>query len=602
MGRIGRGASWKRAFRQTAFAAFAMAAARAFLPGLCFGETAWLLELQKFRGSVHGELSCLDCHDEIGRDRNHPSPAKVNQDPRERFQADRCAACHADEVSEAREGEHGQVALEAGQSFLECLGCHDPHADSAPSSRDRSTQEPAGQRREASCLSCHAAPAQDEAGAPARIAALCLCCHGGPDGKEESAGAAAGGCVPPDEEAWADLAHERLACTACHKDAAAYPHSGQSLADCRSCHKPHDEAVARHAHSRVSCAACHLEGGTPVREAKTGRILWQRRPEAGSAASIHRMGWPGGTEPCRRCHRAQNDLGAAASVLPAKGLACAPCHGATLSVSDWPSAAGLGLFCVGLLSLLPVWFSGRDRSGSAALSNPRETDPKAGAVLDGSCLGRLAAVAGSLLLDGLLQRRLFRASRTRWMVHGLIVFPILVRFVWGAVGLAASLLAPGWAGTRVFLDRDNPVHALLFDVTGLLVMVGVACLVLRRLAARRRPEFQGLPPPDRAGIVLLGVIFVAGFVLEGARMALAGAPQGSGWAFLGRLLSVVLAPMDWTSAYGVLWQVHALAVAAFAAYLPFSAMFHVFAAPLALALRAAAGYPSARESRKSGET
>lgn len=570
-----------------------MAAARAFLPGPCFGETSWLLDLQRFRGSVHGELSCLDCHNQIGRNKSHPSPAKVNQDPREGLQADRCAACHADEVSEAQEGEHGPVILEAGQSFLACLDCHDPHTEQAPSAQGRTEapSAPAPPDREASCRACHAAPTPDEADAPKRIAALCLCCHGGPAGEEESAGARAGGCVPRDEEAWTGLAHERLVCTACHEGAAAYPHSDQSLADCRSCHRPHDEAVARHAHSRVSCAACHLAGGTPVREAKTGRILWQRRPEAGSAASIHRMGWTGGTEPCRRCHAPGNLLGAPAGVLPAKGLVCAPCHGATLSVSDWPSAAGLGLLALGMLSLVPVWFGGRRRAGEPAAAGSRPDRVRAAPNM-WSLLRSLARAASALFADGLLQRRLYRASRTRWAAHELIFFSFLVRFLWGAVGLAASLWAPGWAGTRVLLDRDCALQSFLFDATGLSAVAGAAMLGVLRARARRRPELAGLPPPDRPAYILLGGIFLAGFLLEGARIALVGFPPGSEWAFAGRLIAVPFASLEWTESYGLLWSAHALLVTAFAAFLPFSRMLHVVAAPLALALRAAAGYPS----------
>lgn len=594
MGRVGRWALWKRAFRQTAFAAFAaMAAAHAFLPGSCFGETFWLLDLQRFRGSVHGELSCLDCHEEIGRDDSHPSPVKVNQDPRGRFQAARCATCHAEEVSEAQEGEHGPVTLEAGRSFLACLECHDPHAEPALSGQERGAAEsaPAPAGREASCTACHAAPAADEAGSPKRIAALCLCCHGGPAGEEGAAGATAGGCVPQDEQAWTGLTHEGVACTACHENAAAYPHFGQSLKDCRSCHRPHHEAVARHAHSRVSCAACHLQGGTPVREAETGRILWQGRPEAASGASIHRMGWPGGTEPCRRCHAPGNGLGAAASVLPAKGLVCAPCHGATLSVSDWPSAAGLGLFALSILSLAPVWFGGRRRAQQPAEARSGPECARAAPNL-WSLLRSLARAASALLADGLFQRRLYRASKARWAAHELIFFSFLVRFLWGAVGLVTSLWFPGWAGTRVLLDRDCALNSFVFDATGLSVVAGAAMLIVLRARARRRPELAGLPPPDRPAYILLGAIFAAGFLLEGARIALAGFPPGSEWAFAGRLIAVPLTSIDWAEPYGLLWSAHALLVAAFAAYLPFSRMLHVFAAPLALALRAAAGYSS----------
>lgn len=528
----------------------------------------------------------------------------MNRDPRERFQADRCGGCHADAVSEAQERRHGAVARETGQTFLACLNCHDPHADRRPSGQARTdiAGPGAGESREASCLGCHALPGPEEHDAAGRIAAMCLCCHGGAAEGQEPESANESGCVAEDWVAWAGLTHAKLDCTVCHQAAAAYPHSSQTLADCRFCHAPHDEGVARHAHAKVSCAACHMrQGGIPVREEKTGLVLWARHPEAGSSASIHRMRWPGGTEPCRRCHAPGNDLGAAGSVLPAKGLVCAPCHGATLSVSDWPSATGLGLFGLGLLCLLPVWFGERPKGrAQATLGNVRE---RAGTSARAVSLARSVALfASALFLDGLLQRRLYCASKTRWAAHGLIFFSILLRFLWGAAGLAASLWAPNWAGTRVLLDRDHPENAFLFDATGLGVLSGAALLVLLKRRARRRPELvAGLPPPDRPAYFLLGAVFAFGFVLEAARIALTGSPPGSEWSFAGRLLSLPLASVDWTRAYGTLWTVHALLVSAFAAYMPFSRMLHVFAAPLALALRAAAG-SSSKEKRPDSRT
>lgn len=598
MGWVARRAVRGKALREPLGAACVLVAAFALLPGICRAETPWLLDLQRFRASVHGDLSCLDCHEDVAREKSHPSSENVNRDPRERFQADRCGGCHADAVSGAREGEHGGVALETGQSFLACLDCHDPHGEgTAAAQAGRSPESPAaGEGRETACLSCHSVPRPGEPDGPEGIAALCLCCHGGAEEGQEAAGARASRCVAQDRAAWTGLTHAKLACTACHQAAAAYPHSAQTLADCRSCHAPHDESVARHVHARVSCAACHMaRGGIPVREEKTGRILWERRPETGPSASIHRMQWPGGTEPCRRCHVAGNRLGAAGQVLPAKGLVCAPCHVVTLSVSDWPSAAGLGLFGLGVLCLFPVWFEGRPKARGKAMPGGVQDLARTTAKVI-SFVRSLPALASALVLDGLLQRRLYQASKARWAAHGLIFFSFLLRFLWGAAGLAASLWAPASAGTLVLLDRDHPVNAFLFDATGLAVLGGAALLVFLRFRARRRPELAGLPPPDRPAYFLLGAVFCFGFVLEGARIALAGSPAGSEWSFAGRLLSLPLASVDWTEAYGLLWTVHALLVSAFAAYLPFSRMLHVFAAPLALALRAAGGYSSKEKS------
>ena len=40
---------------------------------------AWLIDAERFHVSVHGQLSCRDCHEDIIEKKFHPDPSDVNK-------------------------------------------------------------------------------------------------------------------------------------------------------------------------------------------------------------------------------------------------------------------------------------------------------------------------------------------------------------------------------------------------------------------------------------------------------------------------------------------------------------------------------------------
>ena len=68
-------------------------------------------------------------------------------------------------------------------------------------------------------------------------------------------------------------------------------------------------------------------------------------------------------------------------------------------------------------------------------------------------------------------------------------------------------------------QKNNPLTAFVFDLTGLMIIAGVVLAVLRR---RLTGEAAINGPPDRDwwAVGLLGAIVIVGFILEGARIAL----------------------------------------------------------------------------------
>ena len=351
------------------------------------------------------------------------------------------------------------------------------------------------------------------------------------------------------------------------------------------CHVRHDEKIAHDAHLSVSCQACHLEGVTPVTDATSGKILWRIERKPGDVSRVHQMVRAGEEDACRRCHVTGNSVGAAAMVLPAKSVICMPCHAATLSVSDTTTIVALVIFLVGFVGLGSVWFSGsldsgiEQRDGNKLLGISRK-------VFGTLFSTRLFSITEAMILDGLLQRRLFRQSKARWAIHSLIFLPFVFRFAWGLVGLAASLCCPEWAGTWILLDKNHPVTAFLFDLTGVMVILGIACAVVRRMRRPSEDVMAGLPRPDWMGNGLLAAIVLVGFALEAMRIAMTGGPSGTVFAFVGYGLSRFFTGVDLTDLYGYAWYAHAVLTGAFVAYLPFSRMIHMITVPISLTLNA----------------
>ncbi|MEJ2169107.1 MAG: hypothetical protein P8X90_26635, partial [Desulfobacterales bacterium] len=508
--------------------------AAAFLGMATAAEAGWLVDAELFHISVHGRLSCQDCHSEIGEIGRHPDPVDVNRSLKGFFRLDQCAGCHEDVTDEIAAGRHAGQKATAWQRFETCIECHDPHYeirdidDSAEQIISRPPKDkcslchefqsklPEFSDQDQKCLACHLAPAGDDSQAVGKIGEFCLHCH--------SAGNRQTGSFPLIEEVrYAATPHTDLNCLVCHPQAASFRHRDQRPGDCGQCHWPHDEKVAHDLHAAVSCGACHLSGVEPVRDSATRHVLWRRSRHPGRISPIHQMQIPPDNTFCRSCHAPGNSIGAPAMVLPAKSVICMPCHASTLSVGDAVTVLSLVLFGAGMVFIGSVWFSGGDETAGAGLKLARSIRSLAGAVFS----RRIWTIMGALILDGLLQRRLFRVSKERWLLHALIFYPFLFRFIWGAWALAASLVWPQWPSTWAVLDKNNPLTAFLFDLSGMMVILGVGGMIFRRVQKRSDAALSGLPAADWPAYALLGGIITAGFLLEGMRMAMTGSPDGA---------------------------------------------------------------------------
>ena len=568
---------------------------------ICVGLPAhanWLVDEARWHVSVHGQIMCLDCHADVGKEALHPDPANINQLPGSFFRPEQCTGCHDAVLSELGAGRHGGQPLKADQDYHRCRDCHDPHTQlrvSKPGAYDP------GRPAQGQCGSCHeprdrlpVPPAADEAcmgchrgwdpkapGAAKHSKALCFACHGA-----ESPAVRAGrvGVLPVLDMEEGIRPHADVACLTCHPQAAQYGHSRQAPGDCRQCHVRHDEAATHDAHLSVACGACHLKQVLPRKDRESGLIGWVR--QAIYPSRLHDMALTDDEGSCRRCHHSTNAVGAAAMVLPAKSVLCMPCHTATFSAGDPITMLALIVFASGLAGSLSYWFSGSLPGASAAgpfhkgIRIVREIAKTIFSI-------NIFCTAKNIVLDGLLQLKFYRQSPSRWLIHGLMVWPFFLRFLWGVAALTASLWAPGRDWPWAMLDKNHAGHGLFFDATGLMIIAGAAVAIFRG-ASSPSAKLPAMPRHDRLASGLLGAIVGVGFVLEGMRIAMTGYPPGSAYAFVGDALSrFFFGVSGLDDIYGYMWYLHAGLTGAFVAYLPFSRMFHIVLAPVLLAVNTA---------------
>ena len=560
-------------------------------------EAGWLIDHEKFHASVHGQNACRDCHEDINNRPRHPDPADVNKQLSDFFNKAHCLACHDDILQELDQGLHGSEKILDHQSYEYCIECHDPHEELPPQDQlgtydprmplekqcdvchEQQSELPPFASEDRDCMICHLQPGLQGARAAEKINRFCLDCHG-----HTQTGTAAGAATSVPLINTIDFQkqpHAQTACTQCHQQAAAYKHASQKLGDCRQCHPPHDEKVAHDAHLRVACEACHLQGVQPVGDIETKRILWKKNHPSGEPSTIHAMVRFDDESFCRRCHHPDNAIGAAARVLPAKSMLCMPCHAATLSLGDTTTILTVILFLGGMAMTLSLIFSGASPKNKDEYHFRKRVKTAGGT-------GKFAVLIKTIVWDVLFQGRLFRQSQTRWLIHSLIFFPMVIRFLWGLVALSASITKPAESWIWQMLDKNNALTGFVFDLTGLMILIGVILALIRGRVQRSGPV-SGLPNQDRTALILIGSIVLVGFILEGLRIAMTGTPGSAAYAFVGFSISRLFSqPSVLSNLYGYGWYLHAILTGIFIVYLPFSRLLHVILSPVVLAWNAVA--------------
>ncbi|MFQ5485633.1 MAG: hypothetical protein ACE5DO_09940, partial [Desulfobacterales bacterium] len=434
------------------------------------------------------------------------------------------------------------------------------------------------------CLTCHGFFSSDDFNDKEKIFRLCFHCHGSQ--KTESQ-VLTGNKVPfIVEKIFRSAPHKDVSCLSCHIQMAEFSHRNLKMGDCRQCHPPHDEKIINDAHAYVTCQACHLEDALPVKNPKSKALRWERTSKPGMNSRIHLLVSTTGEAYCQRCHFNENPVGAGSMILPAKSILCMPCHAATFSAGDSTTVLSLIVFFFGLAMIASIWLS-----GSSLLEKTTHPFSRLKAMVARSVKlifsPQIILILRPLLYDMFLQRKLYKRSARRWTIHGLIFFPFVFRFCWGLVGLLSSIWLPNVSLFWPMLAKNNSATAFLFDLTGIMIVLGVFLILIRGSSAETK-KIGGLPRQDRLALILIIGIVLVGFLLEGIRITMTGFPENSGYAFLGYGIGKLFTGMTGlTEVFGYVWYAHAVLAGAFIAYVPFSHLKHIIMAPVIIALHAA---------------
>ncbi|HSC27760.1 MAG TPA: hypothetical protein VLD67_10830 [Vicinamibacterales bacterium] len=286
-----------------------------------------------FEKSIHGILSCVDCHTDLATNVEFPHPEKLARVD--------CATCHSEAVEKYREGVHAQARASGSASAAACVDCHGMH-DILPSSDSQSSTYHLNIA--ATCSRCHGDPAlTTQAGISGEVAAAfadsihgralsrsgltvaptCSDCHGAHDV-----------FGPDDPRSRVSTAHVPTTCGTCHEGIATKFNAGihgavlakgnTGAPACQTCHTAHAIQRADSTAWQLSvigqCGTCHADRVATFRDTFHGQVTnLGFRTVAGCAdchgaheilpASDPRSPISPGrlVETCGRCHQRANE-------------------------------------------------------------------------------------------------------------------------------------------------------------------------------------------------------------------------------------------------------------------------------------------------------
>jgi nitrate reductase gamma subunit len=280
----------------------------------------------------------------------------------------------------------------------------------------------------------------------------------------------------------------------------------------------------------------------------------------------------------------------------------------------------LGLFALEVLFVASVWLRSRVPGAPAKASRWRKLFAAIGYVLGIIFSHRIWTLLRSLVVDGMLQRRLYQKNLRRWLVH-IMVFGsfLLLGIISTITGVVVEFLA--LFGMRPEKTAALPLLGQLFhadvwwvalvnEVLGLVVLAGMILIIYRRYI-QKDPQLRTFPG-DTIMIMLLTLVAAGGFLTEAFRLladyttavgVFAPDPSmlspvrfppvllpawGPQWGFLGYGLAwlfglLKLGPEVWAVVRNVFFRLHFVVVTALLYYLPFSRFIHVVMSPVIVA-------------------
>jgi len=155
----------------------------------------------------------------------------------------------------------------------------------------------------------------------------------------------------------------------------------------------------------------------------------------------------------------------------------------------------------------------------------------------------------SMLSQGLMQRALLK-ERYPGLLHAMLFFGFVVLFL-GTSLIVIQEYVTGLLFHWHFLQgKFYLFFSFMMDLFGLIALIAVVLFALRRY--RQKPARLDNKPEDGTALILIFLVLLTGFLVEGARFAVQ-APQER-WSFMGWLLGFIMP--NSAAWHRVFWWVH----------------------------------------------
>ena len=294
------------------------------------------------------------------------------------------------------------------------------------------------------------------------------------------------------------------------------------------------------------------------------------------------------------------------------------------------------IFLLGLIYKISKWFTKKFGDAGQNFTAFQRVTSAAKGIVQILFSSKLLLVLKALLVDVLLQGRVFKEDALRWLAHMLIFYGFMLLLLLHALDSVVT--------EALFNDYYATLNPFFFlrDLFGAMVLVGVGMAVFRRYLSK--PPRLRTVPRDHYAIIILAVIMLSGIGLIGLKITshsefmimvedYAGLDDeeeiqalealwvndygvvspniqppfdedllsagrevheascldchaSAQWAFTGYATARIIRPIAiWLDQIGgttILWYIHFIACFAGLAYLPFSKMFHMICTPLSL--------------------
>lgn len=243
------------------------------------------------------------------------------------------------------------------------------------------------------------------------------------------------------------------------------------------------------------------------------------------------------------------------------------------------------LFLIGLVDVVGIWLQGRVE-GVGTASTGRKFLVLLGRALRAIFSRQFPVILKAFITEAWFNRRLWRTSRWRWLSHFLLLNGfLLLTILSGLAALAEKVLYHlfhlghiPWIS--MWYTADHPVTALLNEIGGTMMTVGLLFYIVRRYLIR--PPQLRTGPVDTWIVVGLGLILLTGWITEIVRLNARYDGPAPYLAFIGYPLSRLVSGwnLPWERLSEWLFLGHGLLASVVIVTIPYSKFMHAVAAAL----------------------